>query len=573
MDVGYGPAYAQDQTTERLNLLYKAEVSLFSSFNVTYGTVTDLLFYDAAAGRTDYCFQVTDLPTLTKFYLRIHAQNDAGGGPWSHVTSDTVLDVPTAPVATLVESKETAVNAYHFILLYFDPVESSGDGTRDLVPINYYEGELSNSSGFPSHYLISQQLSSPSSSQTSFTWRLPAITDDTTPAPSGIELLELNQTYYLRVRAVSDIGEGNWSEVVSKVFVRTPGAPTDLVVNVTGPLSFNVSWTAPGGVLSFGAGSGVYYGSVLYDYALYEASNANPTVTATVDQSVTSLYLTSLTKGTRYYLRVRARNDATFEANGVTFAEAGEWSSEYSEVAITVPSEPRNLTLISAGSFQVQALWEKPADLGPGSTFAEVYVLSGFQLELNPLGATSNVESIAQDVFQFTSAVLNPGVFRQARLRAVNRAGVSEWSNYSTAQALVLPSEPLGTNVSLAGVDTTTDSVVIEVTFSNPLNTGLDNSSHDLLSFQIRVEPSAACIGPGLQTLGPTMFAINVSGLTRGCFYTFSVRARNEVGFGNYSEEVTKYAIGFPTAPVNLTCVTGTALRLVGPSPTILCIC
>eukprot|EP00961_Rhodomonas_salina_P238515 3223702-Rhodomonas_salina.1 len=178
-------------------------------------------------------------------------------------------------------------------------------------------------------YLISQQLASPSSSQASFNWRFPDITDDTDPAPAR---LKLNNMYYLRVRAVSDIGEGNWSDVSMKVFVRSPGAPTGLVANVSGLLSFNVSWTAP---LELGAGPGVYYGSVLYDYALYEASNSNPTVTATVDQSTTTLYLPNLTKNTRYYMRVRARNDATFESDDVTFAEAGDWSNEYTVVAKT----------------------------------------------------------------------------------------------------------------------------------------------------------------------------------------------------------------------------------------------
>eukprot|EP00961_Rhodomonas_salina_P245950 3323175-Rhodomonas_salina.3 len=150
IDVGYGSSYSWDQTTERLNLLYGAELSLFSSFNVTYCTATDLLFYDSTTSKTDYFFQVSDLPTLTKFYLRIQAQNDAGGGEWSSGTADTVLDVPTAPVPMSIESKETTENAYYFILLHFDPVESSGDGTRDLVPINFYEGELSDSSYFSS---------------------------------------------------------------------------------------------------------------------------------------------------------------------------------------------------------------------------------------------------------------------------------------------------------------------------------------------------------------------------------------------------------------------------------------
>ena len=106
--------------------------------------------------------------------------------------------------------------------------------------------------------------------------------------------------YVLRIRAVTDVGDGDWSATMAATPATVPSAPPGIAV-AAGDTTVTVSWTTP-------ASNG---GSPIVDYQLEASSDAGTTWVAVTDDASTanSAVATGLSNDTAYVFRVRAVNN------------------------------------------------------------------------------------------------------------------------------------------------------------------------------------------------------------------------------------------------------------------------
>jgi hypothetical protein len=123
-----------------------------------------------------------------------------------------------------------------------------------------------------------------------------------TPATSPAVVTDLTNgtEYTFRVRALNDVGPGDWASTTATP-ATAPGAPTN-VTGQAGAAQVNVSWTAPldGGGLP-----------VTYELRYFNTTTPGTLTPVTVDPAEASSQLvTGLADGTEYVFEVRAVNGA-----------------------------------------------------------------------------------------------------------------------------------------------------------------------------------------------------------------------------------------------------------------------
>ena len=146
-----------------------------------------------------------------------------------------------------------------------------------------------------------------------------------TPNPTAIstvlEGLQIGISYKVRVRAVSELGNGTWSSEAEKPTFNIPRPPTELSLQRTldsNNPAFAVTW-----VRSSTSGSPILHYEVQYRVsgtASWSALSSNPTTT--------SATLSSLQTGTSYQVRVRA----------ISEIGSGNWSDYVSETTYNAVS-------------------------------------------------------------------------------------------------------------------------------------------------------------------------------------------------------------------------------------------
>ncbi len=116
--------------------------------------------------------------------------------------------------------------------------------------------------------------------------------------------------YYFRVRAHNSAGPGNWTAVLYERGVDLPFPVPSIGAACIRPFTINVTWVAPTDTgLGAGQPSRLFaVGGFLLEVAL-TASFTTPTAVYIAGNETTWI-LTDLTKGQRYYFRMRARNSA-----------------------------------------------------------------------------------------------------------------------------------------------------------------------------------------------------------------------------------------------------------------------
>jgi hypothetical protein len=118
----------------------------------------------------------------------------------------------------------------------------------------------------------------------------------TTQTAIRIPGLENGTTYYLRVEAINNAGEGPWSEYVSATPVKTvtvvPPRPTGLTARASHG-AVVLAWSPPKGGLAPGE-----------DYTVYVGTRSGSETALSRRVHGTSASITRLTNGTRYYFEV-----------------------------------------------------------------------------------------------------------------------------------------------------------------------------------------------------------------------------------------------------------------------------
>ncbi len=181
----------------------------------------------------DTSFNISSLEGLTTYYWRIRAVNEFGDGEWSDTWEFTTTGVPPGKVVLI--SPADAVE---------DVAIEPTFEWKSMETATSYSLQLSASDAFTNLIVNEDNLA-----DTSFQVSNP-VNDEKAVAKSTQSLiLEGLTTYFWRVRAVNEFGNGDWSDTwkfTTTVLVSNedePGIPIEFVLSQNYPNPFNPSST------------------------------------------------------------------------------------------------------------------------------------------------------------------------------------------------------------------------------------------------------------------------------------------------------------------------------------------
>jgi fibronectin type 3 domain-containing protein len=306
------------------------------------------------------------------YYYMITAENAVGIGFSDEVTG-TPRTVPEAPVGLMATAGE------RYITLNW--TKPSSDGGSPVLGYKVYRGLSSGSETFLA---------------------------DAGEATSFISAgLTNGRTYYFKVLAYNEAGDGPLSGEVSEKSGLTPSAPQDLHARA-GDQYVYLSWTA-----SAEQGSGA-----ITTYRVFRGTEADGEASQPIAEVYSTTYNnTGLTNRETYYYVVRAVNSI------------GE-SPSSNEVGATpsppgsVPSAPQNLEA-SGGYKRITLTWDEPLSNGNSTiTGYKVYrgLFSGMEIYLTTVGGTTYVNTGLENETTY-----------YYKVAAVNEHGTGPMSNQASA--------------------------------------------------------------------------------------------------------------------------------------------
>ncbi len=198
----------------------------------------------------------------------------------------------------------------------------------------------------------------------------------------------------------------------------------------------------------------------------------------------------ALTNGAEYEFRVQAHNIAGW----------GDWSPWSNPVRPdTIPDRPATPT-VAFGNGELAVTWSPPANTGSAIT--------GYQIEIG--GGANQV--IAVGTSPYTWRGLTNGTEYQFRVAAVNAAGNSDWSGWSTSEhPLTAPASPAASAVNRGNR-------YLDLGWSAPVNNGDPVSSYD-----VQIQSSSQIVS----VAGASTTNYRWANLANGQAQQFRVRASN----------------------------------------------
>ncbi len=331
-DLDVAPGNAQ------LALSWTAPSGTVTGYDVHYtsadaGTVADAAAAsgnDASAAWVATARSETDPPTAsqtipslangTSYRVRVRAKNAGGAGPWLHGTG-TPVPLPAAPTDLDV----TPGNA-QLALSWTAPA-----GTVTGYDV-HYTSALAGS--------VADGAAASGSNPAAAWVAVPRSETDPPAASQTIPSLANGTAYRVRVRAKNVNGAGPWLHGTGTP-VAPPAAPTDLNV-APGSAKLDLTWTAPAGTVT---GYDVHYTSApasgnnaVTDAAAVQTGGSPSAADGWVavsrteaDPPAASQTISSLSNGTAYRVRVRAKNSGGagpwLHGTGTTFPAGTVWQA------------------------------------------------------------------------------------------------------------------------------------------------------------------------------------------------------------------------------------------------------
>ena len=314
---------------------------------------------------------------------------------------------------------------------------------------------------------------------------------DATATSYTVEDIAGDTVYQLMARAHNNGGDGPWSETVEIERVLFPTIPTTVSV-ATDDTNITVSWSAP----DTGRVSGYHV-----NYGTAE-SEERQTVGRTADE--TSFVHTDSTEGVAYAYQVRAHNPAG----------NGPWSEAVQATRLLVPATPSNLSAAaSAGSIDVS--WQAP----------EGSIVASYDIEYGLSSGTERTTvSVSGEHDYFTHTGSQGDVQYQYRVRSVNAAGQSPWTDAVTATRVLSPGKPTNVATAISGND-------IEVTWSAPESVFIDGYHVELRQQELQDWTR--------HTVSGTTTSFTHVSPDAGTTYEYRVRTYNAGGVSNWSSKAT----------------------------------
>ena len=565
---------------------YEVVLSEDNSFSIAVRTVN--ISSANAQGEGRVCrIEIPDLPKGRSFVARVRGYNQVGPGEWGEtlgaprvvLSLPGVVGLPFIGSGALPHSMGSALPKLPFLTFFWKaPTDKgAGDDGKFNITIYSYTVQVGTSANLDSTALLTRDVDNETASFKGDMVNWTLYSSSSIPLAFGTR-------YFVRIRAENGIGFGNWSIVVEKVLIQEPGVPRAVALRTVGPLTLNVSWQEPEDT---GAGAGNTYPLLGYQVVV-QVSGGQPDLQAATSQAqsvsrlTTSLVVPSLQRGAQYYAFVRARNNASDHPDKVEYGY-GSWAlgsvvcvdgtarpsvcGGYGFIAVGLPSTPNDFRLRPIGGGVFMSQWTLPTETGNGSS---LYPLIRYDVQFAADEQFSDVAMFPADrrfdLYRTEPGQYAIGQLKFSRVRALNDAGVSEWSQPASATLLLFPSSPRNLNA-------TNGNLSLLITFERPSNTGTGTEgTWPLLWYELEITPHPVTCQKDpvrqrlLQVANFSQLVKNnytLIGLQKGCEYSFRIRAKNEAGFGNFTEPVLETFLECSTKPTNLVAKTGTALEMI----------
>ncbi len=323
------------------------------------------------------------------------------------------------------------------------------------------------------------------------------------------------QTYYYKVSAINIVGESGLSVETSSIPRTVPDAPQTLTVTA-GDGYADLSWSAP----AFDGGSSVT------GHRIYRGTApGNETFLVQIGNTL-GYNDTAVANGQVYYYQVTA----------VNVAGEGALSNEASDTPGRIPDAPQTLT-VNAGDSYATLDWLAPAFDG-GFPVTNYRIYRG----TSP-GGCSFLTEIGNSLTFNDTSVTNGQIYYY-QVSAVNSEGEGSISNEASDTPLAIPSSPL-TPSTISGDQ------YVELSWTVPA----DNGGSPVTNYRIYRGTS-----PGGETflieIGDQL-SYNDTALANGQIYYYRVSAKNVVGEGAMSTEVSDTPLTIPNSPQSLVAVPG----------------
>ena len=311
-----------------------------------------------------------------------------------------------------------------------------------------------------------------------------------TPTSYTIADITGDTVYRLAVRSHNSGGDSPWSEAVQIERVLMPSVPTSVSV-AADDVNITLSWATP------------EIGRVAGYHASYGAAESEARESANIDAGQTSFVHTDSVEGTAYAYQVRAHNSAG----------NGPWSDTVQATRLLVPAAPSNLEA-AASAASIGVTWQAP----------EGSIVASYDIEYGLSSGTERATaSVSGEHDYFTHTGSQGDVQYQYRVRAVNAAGNSPWTDAVTANRVLQPGKPTNVAAAISGDN-------IEVTWSAPQSVFIDGYHVELRQQELQDWTRHT-------VTGATSFT-HVSP-DAGTTYEYRVRTHNAGGVSNWSAKAT----------------------------------
>ena len=499
-------------TAETAVLAYNISISL----DVEFSSVTKS--FEIIAAGPDTSFTFTGLVHNSMYWARVRAITNIGAGDYAVSVGQIAVDIPGAPLVTDVQSKSEN-EVYHISLSWNLPADTGTNFPNVACLIISYIVTVSKGASFSS-------LSASTFTESLTIFALPLEVGALTAQSQTISFtttstVQKGSTYYIRVQARNAVGVGNYSNPSQLLVTGYPGQPTIVTLSVTAPLTLLVVWSPPA---DMGAGPNIPYYEAVFEYLLWNwtlgAQAASFPIlgqwlTVPGGINTTSYQLAGRTKGQVYKVAIRAVNladgDPSLESSGTG---GGLWLEDNTAgvVAISLPTIPVNFSLRPSGNISLLAKWTIPADTGAALSSTDYLSDPGYEIQFcSNQNCTSTVSyKISREKLDFSISALGnrsliAGEVVEGRIRAINPAGLGQWSAYSQTTALTLPGVPTNISTLLGGEQS--GLVVVYVSFDPPTDTGLGIKSTLAMLTSIQIQSLAetsetiSCTSPVVLTI------------------------------------------------------------------------
>jgi fibronectin type 3 domain-containing protein len=300
-----------------------------------------------------------------------------------------------------------------------------------------------------------------------------------------------NGKYVYRVRAISNTIASAWSNEVSLNSPSAPAAPTDLSGTAVSPTQIRLTWNDHSGNETA--------------FAIWRKSEgAEWRRVGLVPPHSTAFSDTHLTPGITYSYLVRASNNIG----------TSDWTNGVTLTTGTPPAAPTDLAAKVLSPTQIQLTWTSNSD---NETAFAIWRKSGGEewkrIGLVPPHSTS-----------FTDTHLTPGQTYSYQVRASNNDGTSDWTNGVSLSTGTAPAAPTGLAARVIS------GTQIQLTWKS-------NSDNETAFAIWRKNGDGEWKRVGV--VPPHSTSFTDSGLTSGATYHYLVRAANNIGTSDWTNEVT----------------------------------